>query len=267
MFFPVIRPMLAGLALGLSAACTLPAPGAAPADGIFDPYETRNRATHARSKAVDRRVIRPVALAYADTVPQPVQEMVVHFADNLAVPGAVLNQLLQLDLGGALHNGVRFGLNSTLGFAGVFDVAAEFGIYEDEADFGQTLAVWGVPEGAYLELPILGPATERDAVGRVVDLLIDPLNTIARPESLYLKLPKVAAKVGKRGRYAASVDSLFYDSADSYAQSRLLYLQNRRFDVGVSDRAISSTADGEIDPYSELSGAMTDPYEELYGEQ
>lgn len=262
-----IRRALAGLALGLLAACTLPEPGQVTRDGIFDPYEARNRQIHERSKAFDRQVTRPVAIAYARNVPEPARDMVTNFANNLAVPGAVVNQVLQFDLGGALHNSVRFGLNTTLGFGGVFDVAADFGLQEDEADFGQTLAVWGVPEGAFLELPILGPATERDAVGQVVDLALDPLNVIPWPEKLYLRLPAAVAEVGQRGRYAASVDSIFYESADSYAQSRLIYLQNRRFEVGTGQGSGLDAASGEIDPYAELSDQIVDPYEELYGEQ
>lgn len=250
---------LASLTLSL-AACTLPAPGEVSQDGIFDPYEAQNRRTHEASKRFDRQVIRPVAVGYARSVPEPAQEMVGNFADNLAVPGAVVNQLLQFDFKGALHNTLRFGVNSTMGFAGIFDVAGDFGLEEDEADFGQTLAVWGVPEGAYLELPILGPATERETVGMAVDLLLDPLNKVPRPESYYLSASKIAAKVGKRGRFAASVDSIYYDSADSYAQGRLLHLQNRRFEVG-------AVAGGEIDPYAALSEGEIDPYEELNGDQ
>lgn len=247
-----IRRIVAGLALVTLAACATPGPGDAP-DEIFDPYEAQNRKVHERSKAFDKKVLRPVALSYARTVPEPAQEMVGNFAGNLSVPGAVVNQVLQADLEGAFRNSIRFGLNSTLGFAGVFDVASEFGITEDDADFGQTLAVWGVPEGAYLELPVLGPSTERDAVGRVVDFVINPTRLIPAPESYYLTGARFVARIGDRGRFASTVDSVLYESADSYVQARLLYLQNRRFEVGGADDETSEAEDIAI-------------FEELYGE-
>ncbi|MDA7428296.1 VacJ family lipoprotein [Primorskyibacter aestuariivivens] len=242
------RRIIAGLALVALAACTTPGPGDAP-DGIFDPYEAQNRKVHESSKKFDKNVLRPVAVSYAESVPEPAQEMVSNFAGNLSVPGAVVNQVLQADLEGAFRNTIRFGLNSTLGFAGLFDVAREFGINEDDADFGQTLAVWGVPEGAYLELPLLGPSTERDAFGRVVDFVINPTRLIPAPESYYLTGTRIVARVGQRGRFASTVDSILYDSADSYIQTRLLYLQNRRHEIG-SDAAQAE----EIDPYEDLYG-------------
>lgn len=245
------RRLLAGFVLLALAACSTPGPGDAP-DGIFDPYEAQNRKVHERSKAFDKKVLRPVALAYSKTVPVPAQEMVGNFAGNLSVPGAVVNQVLQVDVEGAFRNTLRFGLNTTLGFGGLFDVASEFGLTEDDADFGQTLAVWGVPEGAYLEVPMIGPSTERDAVGRVVDFIINPTRLIPAPESYYLTGTRIVARIGQRGRFASTVDSILYDSADSYAQMRLLYLQNRRHEVGEADQAAADEA--EIDPYAELYG-------------
>lgn len=245
------RRLAAGLLFATLAACTMPGPGDAP-DGIFDPYEAQNRKVHERSKQTDKKFVRPVALAYANTVPVPAQEMVGNFADNLSVPGAVVNQVLQVDVAGALRNTVRFGLNTTLGFGGVFDVASEFGLTEDDADFGQTLAVWGAPEGAYLELPVIGPSTERDAVGRIVDFVLSPTRLIPAPESYYLTGTRIIARVGKRGRFASTVDSILYDSADSYAQMRLLYLQSRRHELDDVDQETSDA--NEIDPYEDLYG-------------
>lgn len=245
--------VLAGIMLALLTACTQPGPGDVTQDGIFDPYEARNRKVHEGAKRFDRAVLRPLSRSYSDGVPGPAQQMIGNFAGNLSVPGAVVNQVLQFDLEGAARNTIRFGLNSTLGFGGVFDVARDLGIEENDTDFGHTLAVWGVPEGAYLELPLIGPSTERDAFGVVVDLVIDPLNTIPRPEGYYLKAARIAASVGKRGQYSETLDSVLYDSADSYAQTRLLYLQNRRFEVGQSGPD-GSGQEPEIDPYAELYG-------------
>ena len=139
---------------------------------------------------------------------------------------------------------MRFVINSTLGFGGLFDVASDFGIEDHETDFGETLHVWGAGEGAYVELPFLGPSTQRDAVGKVVDLFTNPLSyTLDDPESYYGPVASVASGLGNRGRFSDTIDSILYDSADSYAQARLIYLQNRRFELGQEDQG------AEIDPF------------------
>jgi phospholipid-binding lipoprotein MlaA len=136
-------------------------------------------------------------------------------------------------------------VNATLGLGGILDVASDLGLAEDSSDFGETLHVWGLPEGAYLELPLFGPSTERDAVGDVVDLFTNPLDYVLPPRPRQAKTAvRIVAKVGERGEFSDTVDSILYDSADSYAQLRLIYLQNRRFDLG---DASDSTID-YIDP-------------------
>jgi phospholipid-binding lipoprotein MlaA len=128
----------------------------------------------------------------------------------------------------------------------VFDPATAAGVAGDPTDFGETLHIWGVTEGNYFELPLFGPSTDRDALGKVVDIALDPLQLIL-PEKTSLPLvAKVASRISDRGRYSETVDSVLYDSADSYAQARLLYLQNRRFDLGQapSDESFE-------DPYAE----------------
>ena len=147
------------------------------------------------------------------------------------------NQSLQGRLLRASRNTLRFTVNATLGLAGLFDVASPLGLPEDESDFGETLYVWGLPEGAYMELPVLGPSTERDAVGRFVDLFTDPLYyLLPSPDRYYGTGARVAAKVIKLDDYGDQIDALMNDSADSYAQLRLIWLQNRRFELG-DDRA------------------------------
>ena len=132
--------------------------------------------------------------------------------------------------------------------AGIFDPASAMGIYEDDTDFGETLHVWGAPEGAFLVVPLAGPTTERDLLGSVVDIVIDPVNTlISTPESYYATAAKVGGKIADRQRFGDTVDSILYESADSYAQMRLLYLQNRHFELGI-----------EADVF--------DPYEDPYGQ-
>jgi phospholipid-binding lipoprotein MlaA len=204
------------------------------ANGIYDPNESQNRGFHAFNLAVDTAVLRPASKAYGGTLPEPVRIGVGNFAGNLSLPGAVVNDLLQLNIKDAVHNSVRFLMNSTIGLGGILDPAMSAGIEPRDSDFGETMYVWGFKEGAYIELPFVGPSTTRDAVGMVVDLFLDPVNRLVPAnQRIVLPLTALAAKVGDRYRFSNTVDSVLYDSTDGYAQSRLLYLENRRFQLGI----------------------------------
>ena len=236
------------LLLGLMTACSQPNG----LSDIHDPFEAHNRQVHAFNKQLDQSVLRPIGQA-TKTLPDGVKIPISNFANNAGLPKSVVNNILQADLEGAITNIFRFGLNTTLGIAGLFDPATSLGIYEKEADFGQTLAGWGVSEGAYLEIIGIGPSTERDAAGIVVDFVLDPLGRFGTAKQVQYGLAaKAADLVIARGQFSGSIDSVLYESADSYAQSRLFYLQNRRFELGVD--AENSYFDPYYDPYS-------DPYE------
>lgn len=214
-------------------ACSTPGPGHV---GVYDPHEAVNRQNHEFNRSLDRGILRPVGVGYSGAMPDDLEDSVGNFASNLSLPGNVVNNLLQGNVEGAFRNTVRFVINSTLGFGGLFDPAGDFGIDEIRGDFGQTLYVWGVPEGAYVEVPFLGPATERAAVGRIVDLATNPLSYILPTPERYLGTgSRALAGVGNRGRFAETIDSILYNSADSYAQARQIYLQNRRFALGDND--------------------------------
>jgi phospholipid-binding lipoprotein MlaA len=230
----------------LLAACSVAPPGTE----IHDPYEGLNRQVHGFNKAVDQAVIRP--LSQATAAAPGLAEPVVNFSENAGLPGTVVNNLLQGDLAGAATNTMRFALNSTVGVLGLGDPADAIGLREVETDFGATLARWGVPEGAYLELPGFGPSTERDAVGRVVDFVIDPLDRIGDiPDPIQdLSFPaEVAEQVIERGELGDTLDEILYESADSYAQARLIYLQNRRYELGQAPAADDETY--YFDPYED----------------
>ena len=217
-----------------------------------------NRRNHELNRTLDRSLVGPAGRGYSDAVPEPLQVTVSNFSSNLSLPGTVVNNLLQGNLEGAAQNTVRFVVNTVLGIGGLGDPASEIGIFEVEADFGQTLHVWGVPEGAFVELPVLGPSTERDAVGRVVDLFTNPLSyVLPSPEKYYGTGAALASRLGDRGRYSDTIESILYESADSYAQSRLIYLQNRRFELGGDDGS------AYVDPYDDPYG---DPYDDPYAE-
>lgn len=223
-------------------------------DGINDPYEGVNRRVHAFNRGLDANVVKPLtdnnkndghsgddrrgAASYA-------VQGIGNFGSNLALPGKAANHLLQGKVAPAVRTTFRFAVNTTVGLGGFLDPAtADFGLSEEDTDFGQTLATWGVGEGAYLELPLLGPSTERDTFGRVVDLVLDPLGPqMNRDQRLIGIGARILSKAGERAKYGDTVDSVLHESADSYAQTRLIWLQHRRFELGEEGEA--------IDPYAE----------------
>ncbi len=226
---------------GLSA-CSIAPPGT----DIHDPNEAHNREVHEFNRALNERLSSSGGGAGLDIDPE-LTKPIVNFADNLSLPGMALNGLLQADIAGAATNTVRFVVNSTVGIAGLFDPATAIGLEEEDTDFGETLAVWGAPEGAYIELPVLGPTTERALAGRIADAVLDPLRYVGTTrQQNQATAAKIAALVIKRSQLSGAIDSV-YDSADSYAQQRLIYYQNRRFDLGTTTDAV-------------------DPYDDLYGE-
>jgi len=155
--------------------------------------------------------------------------MVGNALDMLDMPAIVVNRVLQGEFELAAKAAGRLGLNIVLG-AVVLDPATEFGLPKEETDLGVTFAVWGVEEGPYVELPLLGPSTARDAVGRVGEIILDPFNLITGVPALdvvgFGAIPLAA--VDARAANLELVDRVFYESADSYVATRTGYLQLRR---------------------------------------
>ena len=213
-------------------------------DGINDPYENQNRKVHAFNRGLDRAIVRPAAIGYSSVLPDEIEDSIGNFASNLGQPSVMVNSLLQGNFRGLGQSALRFTVNSTLGLLGFFDVATEFKMADHDTDFGETLFVWGAEEGVYLELPVLGPSTTRNATGIIVDLFTNPLSYVwDSPEKYYGTGASVASGLSTRGQFTDTIDSILYESADSYAQARLIYLQNRRFTVG------DSASESEIDPF------------------
>ncbi len=215
-----------------------------------DPDEAKNREVHAFNQAVDRAFFRPASGAYGGVVPEPLRQGVANFAGNLDLPGDVVNNLLQGRIGKAAGNTLRFAINTTIGIGGLFDPARAMGVEGDPTDFGETLHVWGVPEGAYQELPILGPSTDRDTVGRIVDFAMNPVRLAFPEHATAITAAGFGSTLGDRYRYKTTYDSILYESADSYAQARLLYLQNRRYELG-QDAGAAAGGDDFVDPYED----------------
>ncbi|MEP1587530.1 MAG: VacJ family lipoprotein [Tateyamaria sp.] len=231
------------MAASLAACAGTNGSGVSP-DGINDPLETQNRKIHEFNKNLDRKLVRPLAHDYANAVPDGVEESVSNFATNLGQPAVMVNSLLQGDLKGVGVSALRFTVNSTVGVLGLFDAATDMTIVQHDTDFGETLFVWGVGEGAYHELPVLGPSTARRTTGRIVDLFTNPLSYVLdSPEEYFGTVASVGSGLSARAKFSDTVDSVLYESADSYAQARLIYLQNRRFTLG------DEADDAEIDPF------------------
>lgn len=242
--FRLVKAFAVIAGIGLLSACATSQPAELRSDGINDPHEAANRKVHAFNRSLDRALVRPAAKGYSQVLPDEIEDSVGNFATNLGQPSVVVNSLLQGDLKGAGLSSARFVTNTFLGFGGLVDAAAEFNMPDHTTDFGETLHTWGVGEGAYVELPALGPSTQRATVGKVVDLFTNPLTYIVdSPEKYYGTGASVGARLGDRGRYSDTIDSILYESADSYAQARLIYLQNRRFELGQADPGT------EIDPF------------------
>lgn len=215
-----MRGLLTALALAVSAA-----PAAAHAqETVNDPWEGFNRDMFAVHESVDQAVVEPVARGYRAVTPAPVRRGVQNFLRNLRGPVILANDLLQGELGRAGVTAARFGVNTTIGVAGVFDPASSMGLERHDEDFGQTLAVWGVESGPYIFIPLLGPTTVRDGAGRIVDIAFDPL-TWARGDDIdaWRVGRGLAAGVSAREQVIEVVDDLRRDSLDPYVTLRTSY--------------------------------------------
>lgn len=236
--------MIAALLLAPLLSACAPAPVT---EQVADPYEARNRQVFQANLALNAAVS-DVASGGGNSIPPQVTRAVSNLATNLRTPGIVVNDLLQRNTENAIHNGFRFILNTTLGVGGLFDPASSFGLEPRDNDFGKTLYSYGVRQGNYVMLPVIGPATERDLVGKVVDSALNPLGFwLPDTEMNWARGVKVADLAAQRLRFGDSIDSVLRDSADPYAQTRAIYMQNRNYEL--SGGQAESTY---IDPYDAL---------------
>ncbi|HJS33543.1 MAG TPA: VacJ family lipoprotein [Alphaproteobacteria bacterium] len=203
-------------------------------DAVYDPIEPVNRYIFEVNYFLDEMFIKPSAYIYRAALPDPAQRGVRNALSNLRMPWTAVNDLLQGEFDRAATAGGRFAINSTLGVLGLFDVADDFGLPNHEEDAGQTFAVWGLPEGPYIVLPIFGPSNVRDAVGLVGDYFGDPVNIVARqyPDGdLFLIGRGLLTGVSTREQVIEVLDELQRNSVDYYATLRSVYRQRRQNEI------------------------------------
>ena len=216
---------------------------------IHDPLEGLNRGTFAVNEAIDKAVLEPVARGYRYVTPKPVRNSIRNFLRNLKQPIVMGNELLQGDLEGFANASGRLFINTLLGVGGIFDVADMGGIPYEPEDFGQTLAVWGVGNGPYVVLPIMGPSTARDATGMLVDSFADPVRIyLFAQDQEWLHYTRVAVgAIDQREELLDIIDDLRANSFDYYAAIRSAYYQRRQ--ALVNDMNPESASVPEIPDY------------------
>jgi len=199
--------------------------GCATSGNPKDPIEGYNRAMFAINDGIDQAVVRPVAVGYDAVLPSPVRKGVTNFFGNIADVFTGVNNLLQGKIASGVSDFGRVVVNTTIGILGLFDVASEVGMEKHDEDFGQTFGWWGIPSGAYVVLPLLGPSTVRDTFGKVLDSQTNPvanLNDVpTRNSLLLLSLIDLRASL-------LPADKLVEAAAlDKYSYVRDAYLQRR----------------------------------------
>jgi phospholipid-binding lipoprotein MlaA len=193
-----------------------------------DPWEAYNRKIHAFNMGFDRALFRPIARGYDTIMPEAPQRGVRNFFRNLAYPVTFLNLILQGKFEESLTATGRFLMNSTIGLLGFFDVATRADIPYYEEDFGQTLAVWGWRNSRYLVMPVFGPYTARDFIGRGFYGYFHPVSYMVREHNNYI--PLVVDLISLRAELLPYQEEL-EQAADPYVMIRDVWLQNREFRI------------------------------------
>jgi phospholipid-binding lipoprotein MlaA len=232
---PALARLIAAVvtAAGL-AACATPPPADDPEalaefEATNDPIEPFNRGVFEFNLFVDRTVLKPAAQAYDAVFPAEVKDVIHNVVSNAGEPVNFANAVLQGDKDRASTALGRLLINSIFGLGGIIDLASDSGLEPVDEDFGQTLAVWGSGEGFYLMLPLLGPSSLRDGIGRGVDTFLDPMTyVLANTDKAFLGPSIFATKaVDLRARNLERIDEIERTSVDFYAAIRSLYRQRR----------------------------------------
>jgi phospholipid-binding lipoprotein MlaA len=211
-------------------------------DEIYDPLESFNRFIFWFNDQLDSLNFKPIARVYGFVTPDVAKQAIARGFDNLGAPARFANDLLQGEFADAGTTGARFLINSSIGIAGLIDVAEIFGHEAQPADFGQTLYVYGVGPGPYLILPILGPTTLRDGFGQIVDSAFVPFNYMFNTVPVNLSLAGAEGLV-KREEFLEPLDDLRANSIDYYSALRGAFFQDRNVDLQRDAEAPSAMFD------------------------
>lgn len=198
-----------------------------------DPLEPTNRVFYAINNGLDTVLLRPAAEAYRFILPQPVRNGVHNFLANAGTPVELANDMLEGKPRRAGDTTMRFLINTSVGVLGTFDVASKWGYPDHDADFGITLALWGVPSGPFLFLPFLGPSDPRDAAGFGVDMVMNPFTWVGKGTAVSALNWSMFAlhALDERERVLDAVDEIKKTALDPYATFRSLYRQHRHSQI------------------------------------
>ena len=214
-------------------------------DEINDPFENLNRKTFEFNEKMDEKIAKPIAETYSQ-LPPKIKKGVSNFFDNLEEVDTFVNQLLQGKPKESFNDLTRFLINTTIGLGGFIDVASKMGLERHEEDFGQTLAVWGVGQGPYIMLPILGPSTLRDTLSRPVSSFL----------SVTFHMTETDVNIALKGMDAIETREKLLDveallTGDKYAFVKDAYIQSMYYEIkdgiDVEDEFIDDMDDFLID--------------------
>ena len=201
---------------------------------IWDPGEKVNRAIFSFNDFLDVYLLEPISKGYKYITPDPVEKSIGNFFDNLSYPSSLVSSVVQGDLSKAGLHTERFLINSTLGVAGLFDVASKFNLKKREDDFGLALASYNLPAGPYIVIPFLGPSNLRDGTGRIVDFFLDPFvilqhTSVPSKEASDIAIGAFALRtVSTRARLSEAITASKESSLDYYSFLQSSYYQYRR---------------------------------------
>lgn len=201
----------------------------AKAPGFPDPMEALNRRVFWFNGELDHWIFDPVTSAYDRVVPSEARRAVRNAIANIDAPSVFVNDVLQLEPLDAGVTASRFAINTVFGAVGLIDLASLLGMEPHQSDFGQTLALYGVPSGAFLILPVLGPSTVRDGTGFLVDFWFRPTTYFLTPLSnvVFTSIRDGTAGLAALDAHGPALDALEASSMDFYASLRSAYYQNR----------------------------------------
>ena len=226
--------------------------GCATAQNEYDPLEGMNRNIDSFNTAVDEAVLRPVAKGYVAAVPKDGRNVVTNFFANLLEVNTVVNDVLQGKIVQGLGDTTRFVMNSTLGIFGLFDVASEFGLERHKEDFGQTLAVWGVGQGAYIVYPFLGPNSVRNTPGTIMSYFLDGATYFYLVANAPITIGVTALKyINDRANVEDFVKLRDEMALDPYVFVREGWRQSRTYNIYDGHPPASAASDGEDDDFED----------------